>query len=334
MRLPRRSAFTLIELLVVIAIIAVLIGLLLPAVQKVREAAARSTCQNNLKQLGLAIHNFENAHMYSPPSSAEFGSNGDAQGFPRGWMTYILPYIEQGALGQLYNPNVEWYAPANADVVNKPIKIVVCPSAPNPGRMATGSRAPVNDPSTAADESTGSPYTYTAACGDYAAVEGLDSSTTANMTKLTTRDKNGFFRDRWKGKFDHVTDGLSNSLMLAERAGAPAFWLMGKKQPSALDQSQPDFNIGSGNFVPQWDAGPWAARSFKVQPRGHKLDATSPGPCALNCTNYRGIYSFHAGVASFCFGDGSVRAVREGLDIQIFYDIVTIRGGEPVSLDQ
>src|SRR5437762_3699087 len=124
-----RRGFTLIELLVVIAIIAVLIGLLLPAVQKVREAAARLQCQNNLKQIGLALHNYESVNGFWPAQST---SPPTAKGTapPRGsWITRILPYIEQGAVYQMYNPDLHWHDPANEAAVKTRIKILLCPSA-------------------------------------------------------------------------------------------------------------------------------------------------------------------------------------------------------------
>lgn len=323
-----RSGFTLIELLVSIAIIAVLIALLLPAVQQARESARRTQCRNNLKQIGLAIHNFEGMQKFVHPASTEFGSNGDYQGMPRSWVPAILPHLEQAALGTAYDFTKEWYAPVNRDVVNKPLAAMMCPSTPGttPRRMS-GTRASVDDPSTPANEG-GVMHSWEATCGDYGAVEGLDSLVKVLMNVPLERDIRGFFRDRFKTKFADITDGLSQTMMIWEVAAKPEYWLRGKKQPFGLDQTQFNLNTGSGTFIPQWDGGPWAARSFKGQPRGHNFDGTAPGPCAVNCTNYRGLYSFHQGAANVGLGDGSVRTLSEGIDIMVFYALVTAAGGE------
>src|SRR5436189_6463235 len=128
----RRRAFTLIELLVVIAIIALLIGLLLPAVQKVREAAARTKCQNNLKQLGLALHNFAGANGYFPTSTRASAT----APVRNAWTTFVLPYFEQDSLAKGYDFNYNWDDPKNLPVTSVPVKTLVCPSNPTPGQLA------------------------------------------------------------------------------------------------------------------------------------------------------------------------------------------------------
>src|SRR4249920_2332200 len=127
MRSVRRSGFTLIELLVVIAIIAILIGLLLPAVQKVREAAARMSCQNNLKQFGLALHNYAGNNNNVFPAS-RITVNGDAKF--RSWTPIALAYVEQDNVGRLWDNTIKWNTGTNLNTSTTRFKLFICPSAP------------------------------------------------------------------------------------------------------------------------------------------------------------------------------------------------------------
>jgi prepilin-type N-terminal cleavage/methylation domain-containing protein/prepilin-type processing-associated H-X9-DG protein len=186
-----RKGFTLIELLVVIAIIALLIGLLLPAVQKIREAAANAQCKNNLKQLGLALHNYHDANERFPaPRGTHLGSTYIFTEF-RGWMCDILPYLEQNGLaGAMYtNP---WYVGFFANF-NMPVKSYLCPSDPRGLlNIANGNGALTS----------------------YVGVTGSDNDINVQFNGPT----NGIFDIASGGvRLTDITDGASNTLMVGER---------------------------------------------------------------------------------------------------------------------
>src|SRR5687767_1356810 len=173
-----RRAFTLVELLVVIAIIGLLIALLLPAVQAARESARRSQCVNNLKQIGLAVHNYATTRGALPPSG---NANPSDVGSRRGWVYLILPDLEQEALGSAYRDNIDWFDPINEPVYQTQVKAMQCPSAPNP-RTATGTTG------------GSTPETFTnAACGDYSGQSGLDSSVVVGLGIPPSYPRAGLF---------------------------------------------------------------------------------------------------------------------------------------------
>jgi prepilin-type N-terminal cleavage/methylation domain-containing protein len=305
-----RGAFTLVELLVVIAIIGILISLLLPAVQAARESARRTQCLNNLKQLGLASLTFEESNKYIPPSSISLP-------VARGYMTFILPFLEQGNIASIFDTDVHWYDPKNQTTVQTPLSVVQCPSVPDEARISSGVTNTIS---------------WTGACGDYGTVENLDSSTTTYMGISADKNmKRGFTRDGDTipvalTLLADVSDGLSNTMLFAETAGRPDVWILGQKVDPAV--------VGK-TAAALAEQGVWASLQFSLSPRGHTVDGLStPGICAVNCSNYKGAYAFHPGTAHFSMGDGSARALYEGIDIYVFYALCTIQAGDVLATSE
>jgi prepilin-type N-terminal cleavage/methylation domain-containing protein/prepilin-type processing-associated H-X9-DG protein len=299
-----RGAFTLLELLVVIAIIAILIGLLVPAVQMVREAASRVQCGNNLHQLGLAVHNFENVRGKFPPGSVvgpypEACVTTPAQ---HGVFPFLLPYLEQQQLYDQYHWDVSYNAPANQPAVTRQLRVLQCPSAER-DRLVTEAEFP-------GAWSGG----RTAACSDYNGIRGMDRTLADGGWIDPVGNYEGALTQNRMVRFTDITDGTSNTLLLAEAAGRPKLWRAGRLVPGTYS-----------------DGAAWAAGGL-LHGRGSTFDgAVQPGPCAVNCTNQREVYSFHPGGANVLMADGSVHFLKAGIDIRVFARLVTRAGGEVVS---
>jgi prepilin-type N-terminal cleavage/methylation domain-containing protein/prepilin-type processing-associated H-X9-DG protein len=312
---PRRG-FTLIELLVVIAIIAVLIGLLVPAVQKVRDAAARIQCANNLKQLGLALHNYHDTNGAFPSSVRPAGFTS----LPRvSWTIPTLPYIEQDNLGRNYDVSSNWDSLTNLPLTSLQVKIFQCPSAPNSTRKDGDPQLNVWD---------------LVAVTDYAAATGVAAyATNVNTTGVV---QPGILQKNARVKIADVTDGLSNTILIVESAGRPQSYR--NRVPYG---SVPAQKVNGGG---------WARPASDLTFATSTPDGVSfPGTCAVNCTNgfdypvynmrpfgTEGTaepYAFHTGVCNVLMGDGSVRPVGAGITAATFAALITRDGGEVIGPD-
>ena len=296
-----RAGFTLIELLVVIAIIAILIALLVPAVQKVRAAAARLQCENNLKQIGLGMHNYAGVFKGFPPSRTT-GNVASAPYFPyqHSWSAALLPYIEQTATFNLYTYKADWNNPANYAAIRTYMPLFNCPSTPSQPRQDTTISA---QPS----------------AGDYHAMNAIKNFVgincfgyIGNLNPDDPRLVGGMRRDQIT-RFAEITDGTSNTILVAEDAGRPAF-----------------YNAKQQIFDPVGKEGGWADPNGAFSLDGSNLDGTVPGGCALNCSNNSEIYSFHDGGANVVFADGSVHFITQRINLCTLAALVTRAAGEIV----
>ena len=295
-RRTARAGFTLIELLVVIAIIAILIGLLLPAVQKVREAAARMKCQNNLKQIGLGLHNYESANQKFPPgfTSTPTGVDLDGTGPGWGWAAYLLPQMEQDNLYRQIVLGTDILAPVHASVRNTVLAGFRCPSD-NP----KGDTFAVVGPSGGLG---------TVAFANYVACGGTFEVTVFPDTNT------GMFLRNSSYRFGDLTDGTSNTLFASERAsklsplttwvGAPTGSINPPLIPGYEEEGPPTYCLFQTG---EPDEGRTPSNTF-----GHVEDASSQ----------------HTGGANALFGDGSVRFVRNSINPITWAAMGTRAGGE------
>lgn len=289
MRRARKSGFTLVELLVVIAIIGILIALLLPAVQAAREAARRSQCTNNLKQLGLALHNYHDTHKALPPGWLQkwFGSTASSTSW--GWGSFILPFIEQQALYDVIEPGQGslWGATGDATklaAMKQELKAFRCPSdiqgVPNPSRTVNGQQLTISN------------------------YIGNNSSDT--ITWGDSADKGGLFVQDKSLRFGDILDGTSNTVALGERG-----WQY-RRSDGIRKISACALIVGTGNK----DSGERLGDVIGCGCYKLNLNGTVQ-PLDSEANGHRGWMSYssrHPGGANFVLADGSVRFISETVD--------------------
>lgn len=351
MKRKRSTGFTLVELLVVIAIIGILIGMLLPAVQQVRESARRIDCANNLRQIGLATHNYESAHRQLPPGYTSYstsdgsvasgvfidGSTWDA-GPGWGWATYLLPYFDQQNIFDGIDISQPIWAAKHRDLVNKPIGTFLCPSSSGPEGTVE-----VVDDSEQAFSPDGDPLQlgrshYVASHGQEscwgecgAALRGtvftdIYSAITKEIGIFgdVSRVADGPFYRNSKTKLSEFGDGTSNTICFGEHS-------------SRLSDKTWVGVVPGATIHPQFaspENGPDGAATMVLVhagPSGGELDITgSPIIHPINFPTYHvgQMFAEHPGGGNICLGDGSVHFFNETIDLFTFAELSSMSEGE------
>lgn len=294
----KKKAFTLIELLVVIAIIGILIMLLLPAVQQVREAARRVSCMNKIRQIAIGLHNYESAHGHLPPGWK-------AETWPAspgyGWMAYTLPFVEQKALfDQIdFKQNI---LEAPAEVREHSWGLLLCPSSTHDSKVFELTSWDEDDTSFPLNFAR---THYVGSIGSSVSTELMEDGTSCpSLTLSTTRERiDGIFYANSNTRFADIVDGTTHTIIAGERSGDifDSAWL----------------GVATNAQFSGWRVVGWTG-----EPPKNKLNSS------VHFHGFAQFNSMHPGVTMFSFCDGSTKGITDTIDYEVFTALGTIRGGE------
>jgi type II secretory pathway pseudopilin PulG len=299
----RKQAITLVELLVVFAIVGILTSLLLPATQAAREAARRVQCENNLRQTGLALLNFESIYRVFPASGSTKPSPGNAAGSYLSWRVFCLPFIERSNDANSYRLDQNWWHESNLRVGCKTLPTFVCPSTPE--------QPPVSSAVAKAPRSSLSLSSPLARC-DYETIMGVRPA--IDVAKYDNNNRFSVMHRDSRTKISAIIDGTSQTIMVSETAARPSVYRRGRSQPT-LQNDQ-----GHG----------WIDSESAYSLDGASADGSREGcgvsagcTLAMNARNDNEPYSFHLDGACSLFADGHVSYESESISLLIFAAQIT-----------
>lgn len=304
----RRFGFTLTELLVVITVIAILVSLSIPAAQQAREAARRTQCRSNLRQIGLAAHQFAEVTGAFPASGRTISSRLNPAGAFIGWRAELLPYLEQSALHTRYDFDRHWWHDTNTTAGQAVLPIFLCPSTPDqPAITAVVAKPPRPQLN----------FTRPLARADYEAVMGIRPHFDPQQYDRQERTRSVMHRNS-SVRFADITDGTSQTIMVTECAARPVIYRRRRSTTARSDQ-------GNG-----WIDSESAFSLDGASRDGIRQGIDADNATGMNATNENEPYSFHPGGCLFLFADGHVSWLSEDTDLQVLAGLITRAGEETI----